>query len=178
MNNEFFNLSKVISDFLYDNYRLLSYSQAKRLLKLQMEFLESAAKEGDVQAQFDLALMYKDCGYLTPNPYHNRNKVIKWFRIASKNGNSDAKANLSVEYLSNYDGNINGNIVRALDLLKDAYNKGNGLAILNYKINLKELKNRKSELRQQLLVELSKLPNNGEIFLKKHPDFALALGKR
>ena len=176
MKKTYLSLYSEINDLLYNNNELITFNQGKRLIKIQIEVLECVAKEENHVAQYELALRYADSGYLNPNPFYNNRKYIKWLLRSAKNGNIEALASLSVEYMS--ENNILGrNIVKGLSLLKQAYPKGSSLASLNYKINIKHLKNKKSELRIQLLEELDNLPDKGNEFLKMHLDYANALGR-
>ncbi|RQO30396.1 hypothetical protein DBR32_12565 [Taibaiella sp. KBW10] len=172
MNENHNNLYQDINDLLYKYKNILDYNQSKKLIKLQIEFLEAGAKEGDDAAQFNLAVHYADSGYLNPNPFYNPSKYYKWMKIAAKNGNISAIANLSVWYISPENGK-KSNIIKGLHLLKDAYNKGNYLASLNYKAYIKQLKKKKSQLKTQLLKALGNLPDKGAAFKKEHPDFAI-----
>ncbi len=56
--------------------------------------LEDKAKEGDIEAQFNLGWMYSN-GEGVPLDY---NEAVKWYRKAAEQGNADAQYNLGLMY--------------------------------------------------------------------------------
>ncbi|HQE12804.1 MAG TPA: hypothetical protein PLQ78_08655 [Flavipsychrobacter sp.] len=174
MKNAFFELFEEVNKILYKFHEELNIIQKKKLLKLQIEFLEAAAYNHNAEAQFELALKFAETGYLVPNPFYSKKEYEKWLKIAVDNGNSAAMPNLANVYLWNED-KKKRRIIDGLILLEVARQQNVGYSSHNYTNILKHLKNKKSDLRNNLLIELVKLPDKGKKFLKKYPDYAEAL---
>ena len=171
MDNKYFELSKSLNEILYKFTKELDISQIKRILKWEIDSLETASYNHNAEAQYELALRYADTGYLVPNPFYNKKKYEKWLKIAVDNGNLEAMSNLANIYLWNEE-EKKRRIIDGLKLLAIAYQNNVGNAIHNYKNSLRHLKNKKSDLRKLLLIELQNLPDSGKQFLKIHPDYA------
>ena len=60
MKNAFFELFEEVNKILYKFHEELNIIQKKKLLKLQIEFLEAAAYNHNAEAQFELALKFAE----------------------------------------------------------------------------------------------------------------------
>lgn len=176
-NNKYYELYQELDKILYKYAKELNLGQKKQFLQLQIDFLENASYNHDSAAQFSLALMYGESGYLNPNPFYDHKKYEMWLKTAVDNGNKEAMPNLANIYLWN--NNIQERkIIEGLALLFVAFKHNpekDGLAFLNYKNILRHLKKKNSELRLLLLKELQNLPDRGKQFLKMHLDYANAI---
>ena len=85
------------------------------LAKYSLRHLEKKAEQGDIQAQYDLALKYFVRQKWDKNHY--------WLKKAAEQGHADARYSLGNLYLTGND--VQEDIIKALEYMKNAAPRGN-----------------------------------------------------
>jgi TPR repeat protein len=163
-----------LNQLMHKYYKEIQYNQIIKLIKVQMELLEIAAKENNKDAQDELALLYGESAFFNKNPFFNKNKYVYWLKKAVKNGHVEAKINLASVYMTDENEKYS-NVLKGLSLIKEAYNEGNEVAKINYEICIKNLRKKNSSLVKEIKKYFKKHPNKAKLFLEKNPDYATVL---
>ncbi|MDR1871856.1 MAG: SEL1-like repeat protein [Deltaproteobacteria bacterium] len=113
------NFQKVVEAY-QKAQRTPAYQDARNQLLVGLDWLEKAAAQGQMEAQYELAELYQTGG---PFP-HDLKKSVMFAEMASDKGHSGATAMLSNMNQRGIDGVLKANRAKSLELLKKASRLG------------------------------------------------------
>ena len=111
------NIGTKCTDF-YSFYEAVKLSDAKACIGKEMENLRRLAEQGDILAQYNLALMY----YEDKGVEQNFEEAFQWIKKAANQGYAKAQYNLALMY---YEGEgVEQNFEEAFQWIKKAAEQG------------------------------------------------------